>query len=81
MKAGVIRKLAEQHDCATLEGAAEALENERTPAIEVKGDDDGERLTHCLLAGRLRQRIDAGADPKAAFRELMAEVRNVISND
>ena len=81
MKAGVIRKLAEQHDLATLEAAADALENERAPEIEIRGDDEGEQLTHCLLAQRLRARIDAGDDPKAAFRELMGEVRSVIAND
>lgn len=81
MKAGVIRKLAENHDLETLEAAADALENERAPAIEIKGEDEGEMLTNCLLAQRLRKRIDDGDDPKTAFRELMGEVRAVISND
>jgi len=81
MKASVIRKLAEQHPANTLHEAAEALENERAPEIEVNGSDDGERLTHCLLAGRLRRRIDAGEDPKEAFRTLMAEVRAVVANE
>ena len=49
--------------------------------FEVGGDDDGERLTHLMLAARVRGLVDDGADLKEAFREIMTQVRGVISND
>lgn len=81
MKAGVIRKLAEAHSKAALDAAADALAEGDSIAIEVAGADDGERLTHLMLASRVRERADRGAPLKEAFREVMGEVRGVISNE
>ena len=80
MKAGVIRKLAEAHSQAVLDAAADALAEGETISLEVQGEDDGERLTHLMLASRIRARVDGGTDLKSAFREVMAEVRGVIAN-
>lgn len=81
MKAGVIRKLAQSHPQADLDAAADALAEGETIAFEVAGEDDGERLTHLMLASRVRSRADAGTPLKEAFREVMGEVRGVIAND
>lgn len=80
MKAGAVRKLARDHDLAALEAAAAALlEGEGAP-FEIGGDDDGERLTHVMLAQRIRKRVDAGEDLKAVFREVMGSVRAVMTD-
>ena len=81
MKAGVIRKLAQTHDRGTLDRAADTLAEGGEVPFEVGGDDDGERLTHLMLAARVRGLVDDGADLKEAFREIMTQVRGVISND
>jgi hypothetical protein len=80
VKAGVIRKLAREHDLPALEAAAQSLlEGEGAP-FEIGGDDDGERLTHVMLAQRIRKRVDAGEDLKAVFREVMGGVRTVMTD-
>lgn len=80
MKPAEARRLASEHDAASLEKAIEQLMEERDPAIHVEGEDHGERLTHCLLAKRIRERVDAGEALKDAFRTVMGEVRGVVSN-
>jgi hypothetical protein len=80
MKAGVVRQLATAHDLAALEAAAEAIAEREEEILAVEGHDIGERLTHLLLAARIRRRIDAGEDPKDAFRSEMASVRDILSN-
>ena len=81
MKAAEIRRLAQQHDLATLDAAADALAEELPLEIEVAGEDDGERLTHLMLASRLRAKVDAGTAMPAAFREIMQSVREVMTNE
>ena len=81
MKPAECRRLATERSNAELAKAAEALSEERDPGFEVVGDDHGDKLTHVLLAMRIRDRIDAGVDPKDAFREVMSGVREVLSND
>lgn len=81
MKAAVVRTLAERHDLATLERAAEAIAEREEDELGVEGDDLGERLTHLLLAARVRRRVDAGEDPKSAFRAEMSQVREVLKNE
>lgn len=80
MKAGAIRKLAKGHDLAALQGAAEALMAGEGAPFEIDGEDDGERLTHVMLAQRIRARVEAGEDLKAVFREVMGGVRTVLTD-
>ncbi len=80
MKAAVVKALSERHDAATLESAAETIAEEGTCPLEVEGDDLGERLTHVMLAARIRRRVEAGEDAKTAFRAEMAAVRSVLTN-
>lgn len=80
MKAAEARRLAERHSGEALRRAAERLSEELEPDIEVAGEDYGERLTHCLLAERIRARLDEGVALKDAYREVMAGVRGVLQN-
>jgi hypothetical protein len=80
MKAAVIRKLSRSHDSATLAACAAALMDGGAPPVEVEGEDEGERLTHVMLAQRVRAAVDAGADAGDAFREVMASVREVLTD-
>ena len=80
MKTAEIRRLATDHDGKALDAAIEQLMQEHEAAIRVEGQDAGEKLTHCLLAKRIRERVDAGEELKDAFRTVMGEVRTVVSN-
>ncbi len=80
MKIPVIKKLAEAHSLEELHAAEEALYNEETPAIEIKGDDEGEQLTHVLAAVFIKEHMaEHGSDLKTALREYTVKVRNSIS--
>jgi hypothetical protein len=81
VKPAEARRLAIEHTLAELREAGEALAGERPTHVEVHGADAGEKLTHVLLAQRIREKMDAGEDPKDAFRAVMAGVRDVLSNE
>ena len=76
----VARQLAAAHDSDSLAAAIEAITEEQEPALEVEGKDAGEKLTHLLLAARIRARMDSGEELKQAFRAEMAGVREVLTN-
>jgi hypothetical protein len=81
MKAPEIRRLSLAHDKATLDAAAAALMAGDEPAIRVEGDpEDGERLTHVMLAQRVLDRVAAGLPHAAAYREVMGAVRVVLTD-
>ena len=80
MKIPVIKKIAEAHTLEELRAAEEALYNEETPAIEIKGDDEGEQLTHVLAAVFIKEHMaEHGSELKTALREYTLKVRNSIS--
>ncbi len=81
MKPAECRRLATEKTLEELAQAAEHLADEKDPAFAIGGDDHGEKLTHVLLAQRIKERVAAGEDPKDAFRAVMAEVRAVVSNE
>ena len=81
MKAAVVKKLAEAHPVDALEACAEALVEREEDLLGIDGDDPGEKLTHVMLAIRIKKRIVNGEDPKEAFRNEMASVRQVLSNE
>jgi|TARA_B110000902_G_scaffold137162_1_gene158736 hypothetical protein len=79
MKIPVIKKLAEAHSLEELQAAEEALYNEEVPAIEVKGDDEGEQLTHVLAAVYIKEHMaEHGSDLKTALRAYTVKVRKSI---
>lgn len=80
MKIPVIKELVENQTMEALIAAEEAIINEETPAIEVKGQDDGEQLTHVMAAIWILNHIqDHQADFKTALREYTKKVRVSIS--
>lgn len=81
MKAAVVRKLAGDHTAAELEAGAEAIAEREEDELGVDGDDLGEKLTHLMLALRVRQRVDAGEELKAAWRDEMRSVRALLTNE
>lgn len=82
MKAAAVRKLANAWDLARIRSAIEAVTEREEDFPEIEGDDAGERLTHLLLAARIRERVEEqGEDLKDAFRAEMAAVRGVLAND
>ena len=80
MKAGAVRKVASAYTVEQIDEAIEAYTEREEELLEVGGDDPGERLTHLLLGRRVRARIDAGEDPKSAFRAEMGAVRETLKN-
>lgn len=80
MKASAVRRVAERYTSAQLAEAITALTEQEDELLEVDGEDLGERLTHLLLAQRVRGRMDAGEDLKDAFRAEMAAVRDTLAN-
>ena len=81
MKASAVRRLAEQRTAQELEAGAESLLEHETDVLEIEGDSPGEKLTHCMLALRIRARMDQGETLREAFRAEMAEVRDVLENE
>lgn len=80
MKPAEARRLAVERTSIELDEAAAVLSDEKDPHFEIAGEDHGEKLTHVLLALRIRARIDGGEDVKDAFRHVMAGVRGVLAN-
>ena len=66
-------------DTGTASLADTGARTELSPHPE--GDDTGEKLTHCMLALRVRARMEQGELLKDAFRAEMAGVRAVLEND
>jgi hypothetical protein len=79
MKLPIIKSLVEQYSLAQLQQAEEAIVNEKTPAIEVKGDDEGEQLTHVLAAIYIKEQMAIGMDYISALRQYTQRVRTSIS--
>ncbi len=80
MKIPVIKELVETQTVEALTAAEEAIINEETPAFEVKGQDEGEQLTHVMAAiWILNNMQDQQADFKTSLREYTKKVRVSIS--
>lgn len=81
MKAGAVRRAAKTYDSEQLAAAVEAVVDNEEEILEIDGDDMGERLTHLLLAQRVRARMDEGVELKVAFREVLGDVRETLANE
>lgn len=80
MKIPVIKKLVEEHDIDVLRDAEQALYDEQPLPIEVKGEDEGEQLTHLIAAVWIKEHMEeTGEDVKKALRAYTLKVRNSIS--
>jgi hypothetical protein len=80
MKASVVRKLASEHSVGQLQAAADALSEREVDVLGVDGADDGEKLTHLMLAIRVAKRVEKGEALKDAFRLEMNGVRALLEN-
>jgi len=75
-----IKRLVQAEKVETLQQAEEALYEEQTPAIEVNGVDEGEKLTHVLAAIWIHEHMAKTGEPfPKALREYTAKVRKSIS--
>jgi hypothetical protein len=80
MKIPVIKKIVEQCTLEELQAAEAAILEEQTPAIEIEGDDEGERLTHVLAAVWVKNEMQTnGTEAMVAIRNYAQRVRNSIS--
>ena len=80
MKLQIIKDLAETKSIPQLKEAEEKLINGEELPFEVKGDDEGEQLTHILGALDILERVEnEKIDLKTATRAFFERVRNSIS--
>ncbi len=80
MKVGAVKQAAQEHSLDAIDAAIEALTEREEELLAIEGDDLGERLTHLLLARRIRARVEAGEAFKDAFRAEMSTVRETLKN-
>jgi hypothetical protein len=81
LKASSIRKIAEKYTLEELANAAEVISEEERDPLGVDGEDLGEKLTHVMLAMRIREKVEQGQDLRSAFREQLGEVRSLLENE
>ena len=81
MKASSIRKIAEKYTLEELANAAEVISEEERDPLGIDGEDLGEKLTHVMLAMRIREKVEQGQDLRSAFREQLGEVRSLLENE
>lgn len=80
MKIPVIKKIADQYSLEQLKAAEEAITEEKTPEIEVEGEDEGEQLTHVIAAIWVKEEMEKENIPVGkAVRNYTVKVRNSIS--
>ncbi|MDP1728113.1 MAG: hypothetical protein Q8M15_15105 [Bacteroidota bacterium] len=80
MKLAVIKELAENRTLSELKSLEEKLCNGEPVQLEVKGDDEGEQLTHVLAAIDILKRVEnENVDLRTAIRAYSERVRNSIS--
>ncbi len=80
MKLAVIKDLVENRTLAELKSLEEKLCNGEPLDFEVKGDDEGEQLTHVLAAIDILERVkNEKVDLRTAIRGYSERVRNSIS--
>ena len=79
MKINIIKQLAETYPEATLNHAAEQIENGDTPNIPIEGDDDAEKLSHALGAAWVLEQVNQNqTDIRTELRNFAARVRESI---
>ncbi len=80
MKIPVIKQIVEKYSIEALEAAEAAILEEKQPAIEITGDDEGEKLTHVIAALEIKRQAAAEDIPFAkALRNYTQRVRKSIS--
>lgn len=80
MKVSAVRDAAERYSLDELDRGIAAITEHERDLLEVGGDDIGERLTHLLIARRIRARCEAGEGFKSAFRTEFRQVRETLKD-
>jgi hypothetical protein len=78
MTPSVCKDFAQRFTKAELDEAITAFETDLTNALNVPGKDEGEMLSHLLVAAFLRERMDQGTPINEALREYSQRVRSMI---
>jgi|JI81BgreenRNA_FD_contig_41_2001547_length_645_multi_4_in_0_out_0_1 hypothetical protein len=80
MKIPAIKELVENQSLEVLKIAEEALLNEEKPQIDIKGDDEGEQLTHTIAAIWIIEKMqNEQVEFKDALRKYTEMVRGSIN--
>ena len=79
MTPAVVKDFAQRHTKHELDEAVEAFERDLSNPLNVPGKDDGEKLSHLLVASFLRERMDQGTPINDALREYTQRVRSMIA--
>lgn len=79
MKPAIVRALVDAHDIETLQKAAATFEENLENTLHVAGDDDGEILSHLLVAIFVKKKMAKGLALNEALREYSQKVRNIIT--
>ena len=79
MQIPIIKKLVEAYSLIQLKDAEDAMMEEKKPAIEVEGKDEGECLTHVLASIYIKEKMEQGTAFNQALRDFSQRVRNSIS--
>lgn len=79
MKIPEIKRLVETYTLEQLQAAEAEIAEGNVPAIEVHGDDEGEKLTHLFGAQFIREKVESGVEFTVALREFTQKVRNSIN--
>jgi len=80
MKLPAIKNAVENYSLEELKAAEEAIMDERSPAIPIDGDDEGEKLTHVLAAIYIKEEMSTKSIAfRDALRAYSQRVRQSIS--
>ncbi len=80
MKVPVVRTLVETVPLEKIQEAILAFEKDRTNILNVEGADDGEKLSHLLVAEFALKKIAKGMKLNEALREYSQRVRSMIKS-
>jgi hypothetical protein len=73
-----VRRIASEQSASRIDEAVAAFERDRTNLLGVQGQDDGEIMSHLLVAQFVRVRMDRGNDLNAALREYAQRVKAIF---
>ncbi len=76
---GVIRELAKGYSKVQLENAAKLFEREKNNYLAVSGKDEGEILSHLLMAILIREKLDGGMPLNEALKEHGRMIQGIVT--
>lgn len=79
MNVAVVKKLVETHPIGVIQDAIQKFENTLENPLQVEGQDDGEKLSHLLVAEIVLQEMAKGLSFHEALRTYSQRVRSMIT--